>query len=248
MTDAFFHHNQPPSHIEFASETADAISAWLEECPVVETEEQARAGKMFVDRGRLCLQDLEDDRKAKTRPLYKQITDVDDQYRSPRAVLEKILTELKGRLNAWVNKEEEKRRRIAEEARRRADEARRLAREAEAREFEVKDDARHGIIDSESALVLRTREADAAFTTFQKAEREATVAESETAVRIGGGFSRALSTRFKEELVVTDPVKAVAIMGWSERLLDALLKDAREYRRKHERLPDGIFSKGERSL
>ena len=238
-------HNIPPSQIEFASETADSVAEWLKNNPIVETDEQARAGKLFVDRARLCLQDLEDDRKTKTRPLYKQITDLDDQYRSPRSILEKILTELKERLNAYIKREEEERQRVLAEARRKAEEAEKAAREAEERERATVDDARHG---AEADIGAVTKEADEKFKQFRQAERAVVFAEAETKVKIGGGFSRALGTRFKEELLIEHPRQALAVMGWSERLLNALLMDAREYRRKHGSLPHGIISKGERRL
>src|SRR5215475_7641434 len=238
-------HNIPPSQIEFAGETAGFLGDWLKEHPVVETEEDAREGKLFVDRGRLCLQDLEDDRKTKTRPLYKQITDIDDQYRSPRTILEKILAELKERLNAYVKREEERRQYALAEAKRRVEEAEKAAREAEEREREAIDDA---CVGAESDIGAVTKEADEKFKQFQQAERAVAFAQADSKVKIGGGFGRALSPRFKEELVVSDPMKALAVMGWSERLLNALLMDAREYRRKHGSLPHGIISKGERRL
>ena len=241
-------HNRPPSQIEFANQTATDLGYWLANCPVVETEEQARAGKLLVDRARLCLADMEDERKGRVRPLQAQVKAIDDEYRSPKSILDKILTELKDRLNVWIKKEEEKRLKAAEEARKAVEEAEKIARDAEERELEACDDARHGIVDTENALVERVRQADAAFTAYQAAEREAARAEKDTTVRVGGGFSRSLSTRFKEELFVSDAGKAVAEMGWSERLVEALKTDAREFRRQHGKLPEGIIAQGERRL
>lgn len=240
--------NNPPTEIEFSKETVDELGKFLSEYPIIESEDNARAAKLLVDRASLCLKDMEQERTAKTAPLNEQIRTINDQYRSPRTILEKILTEIKERLNAWSKKETARRLEIVEAARRETAERERLAREAEAREYDAQDDARHGVVSDENDVVLRTREADAAFAAYQKAERETARAEKNVNVKIGGGLGPALSARFKETLVVTDAQQAVMVMGWSKRLLEAVLTDARLYRKEHGRLPEGVKSEGERKI
>lgn len=233
-------HNNPPSLIEFSAETATALSDWLKEYPIIETEEQVRDGKVLYDRASDCLKDMETERKTRGKPLQEQIDLINGEYRSPRTILEKIRQELSGRLNEWRRNEEEKRRREAEEARKRLEKAERLAREAEAREREAIEDAAAG---AESDIASVTRDADAKFTAFQVAQREVARTDAATDVKITGGFRRALgASRFeKKELVVTNPDKALAAMGWSERLLEALKSDARLFKREHGIYPDGII-------
>lgn len=245
MVLGMLNHNNPPSAIEFSVESADALGDWLKINPVIETEEVARDGKLLVDRARRCLADMEDERKQRQAPLQAQLDGIRDEYRSPRNILEKILAELKVRLDAYVKAEETRRQEALAAARKAAQEAERLAREAEDRERAAADDAKYGV---EADTATATRDADAAFREFQRREREVARSERDLDVKIGGGFGRALSTRFKEELVVVDPAAAIESMGWSGRVLAAILSDAREYRRNVGKLPEGVISQGERSI
>ena len=237
--------NRPPSQIAFTLDTSKILNAWLTEHPIVETEEQARSGKLLVDRASLCLKDLDDERKGKTQPLEQQVTAINDEYRKPKTVLKTILDELKNRIEGYRRAEEERRQRIAEEARRKLAEAEARAREAEAREHEAKADAASGV---ESDLLNTTEAADTAFAEYEKAERDAARAERETVVKIGGGFSRALSARTRETLVASDPEAALTDIGWTEKLIEALLTEARAYRREYGKLPAGIQSVQERRI
>lgn len=237
--------NSPPSQIVFTQETTSVLGEWLKDNPVVQTEEQARAGKLLVDRARLCVQDLEAERDSKVRPLNTQVKTINDEYRCPRETLEKINQELLLRLDAYVKAEEEKRQAIAEAARKAAEEAERLARDAEHLEREAILDARAGV---ESDVVSTTVAADAAYEEYQRLQRGADRAERDTNVRIGGGFSRSLGQRNRETLSVTDPIKALAEIGYTEKILEAIVSEAREFRRRYDRLPEGIKSVKERRL
>lgn len=237
--------NNPPSQIAFTQETTGALSEWLKDNPVVQTEDQAREGKLLVDRARLCVADLESERDSKVRPLNTQVRVINDEYRGPRETLQKISQELLIRLDAYRKAEEQRREQEAEEKRKLAEEAERRAREAEAREQEAQDDARLGVeVDIGSATV----DADRAFRDYEKADREAARAEKETRFKLGGGFSRSLSTRSHETITVSDPLKALAEIGYTEKILEAIVSEAREFRRKHDRLPQGIKSVKERRL
>jgi hypothetical protein len=237
--------NEPPSLIDFAGESATVLSDWLKDNPVVETEEQSRAYKLLRDRGKSCLRDMEDERKTRVKPKQEEIDLINGEYRSPRAILEKILNEGDNRLNDFIRKEEERRLRDFAEAQKRVEEAEQAAREAEERERSAADDARAGV---ETDIGAATVEAHTRFVAFERAQRNLARAERAKDVKISGGFNRAVSQRFKEELVVTNPWDAVADMGWSETLLEALLTEARKYRKLHDRLPVGIVAEGERRV
>lgn len=237
--------NFPPTNIETVQTLASEISDFLKEHPVIEGEDALRTAKPWMDRARLGLADLDAERKGRKQVFQKEIDAIEDEYRTPRTILQRIYEILKDRVTHGIRKEEEIRRREAEEARKRVEEAEKAAREAEQQERESIADASSGV---ESDVGSATRHADAAFSAFKRAEREAARAEKATDVKVGGGFSRAISTRFKETLVVEDPLKAISIMGWSERLFAALITDAREYRKRCGQLPHGIISQGERKV
>jgi hypothetical protein len=229
-----------------ASEVMQSLSDWMKENPVVETEEGAREAKVHIDRGKLCILDLEAEREAQVKPLNQQVQIINDHYRSPRTLLQKVLDELKNRLAAFLRAEEEKRLQAADEARARAEEAERAAREAEHLEKSRIADAAAGEIDIDVASL--TRDADQAFSAYEKATRQADLAERETRVKIGGGFTRALGLKTETTLVVMDEVLALQAMGLTEYIRDAMIKSARAYKKLHGKYPQGIEAKTERKV
>ena len=232
-------HNIPPSQIEFAGETAGFLSDWLKEHPVVETEEDAREAKLHEDRAFLCKKDAEDEQKREKLPYREKIKEIDNKYGPVLEQLTKLLTILKERSRDYLKRQEAERQRRIAEARKKAEEAEQAAREAEEREREAIDDARVG---AESDIGAVIKNADEKFKQFQQAERALAYVEAEK-VRLPSDLGRrttTLGTLRQRELIVTDPMKALSIMGWSERLLEALGTDARLYKRKHGRFPDGV--------
>lgn len=238
-------HNQPPSILELGKEVEEPLGLWLKENPVIQDEDKAREGKVLVDRAALHLQDLESERKARTGLLNDQVKAINGAYKQPREFLKSLLSELKDRLNAYIKAEEARRQEIAKEAARLAQEAEARAREAEERECEAKEDAGNGACTDISRSIA---EADAAFSEYEQAARAARLADNSTQVRIGGGLRRSLSNRTKEILTVTDATKALADIGITERILDCLLTEGRDYRKRIGRLPAGIESRKERGL
>lgn len=236
-------HNQPPDAIEFSRETLNALGEWLKEHPVVSTEDEARAGKLLVDRAADCLKEMETERKKLVNPLNERVKEINDKYRSPREVLDTILDELKTRIRTYVKQEETKRLLAAEEARKRLEEAERLAREAEKREQAATELAKSGVIDVDIAGA--TVEANTAFAAFKKSERDAARTEKEINVKVSGGFRRALSFPEKENLVVTNAELAIKTMGVTDKIRDAILSSARDYRRACEELPEGVENQPE---
>ncbi len=238
--------NQPPGPIDTAKESIAALSDWMKDNPVIGDDEAARGAKLFVDRAKASLDEMERERDGLVRPLNEQVSDINGRYKPVRTSLEKLVDELKKRLTAYARALEIERLRKAEEAARAVAEAERLAREAEAREREAIADASQGVCDVDIGTV--TVEADAAFAAFQKAGRAAARAEKDTKVRITGGFANAMSLRERETLTVTDWQAAITEIGLTDNMRDAILSGARIYRKTFHELPDGIVATYDRSL
>jgi chorismate mutase len=238
--------NQPPGPLAIANDTMTAISDWMKAHPVVTNEGDARAAKLQIDRGNASLDEMERERDGMVRPLNEQVTEINGRYRPVRTGLEKLRDEIKKRLTTYVRTLEQERLRAAEEAARVAAETERLAREAEAREREAVENAAHGECDLDFAGI--TQEADTAFAAFEKANRTAARAERDTKVRVTGGFGNAISLREKETLAVTDWQAAIAELGLTDTIRDAILSSVRAYRKIFHELPEGIEATYERSL
>jgi len=238
MNEPTIGHNRPEM-IGTAVETTAAVSAFLCENPVVETEEQAREAKVFLDRGRLCIADIETERSGLTKPLNERLTQINSRYRGPKELLQKVVDELRSRLDRYIRAEEERRVAVAEQAAKSAELARVAAQEAERVERDALASAAVGELGIDVASV--TANADTAFTDYQKAERQAALAERGTHVKIGGGFRRALGLRDREVLTVSDPFKAIDHLWPNADIEAAIVKAARAYKKKHGKYPEGIW-------
>ena len=239
-------HNNPPEMLETAQEVAKSISGWMAESPVVQNETHAKAIKMQIDRAKLCIKDLEDERDGKVRPLNDTVASINFKYRSPRRLLGDLLDEMLNRLSTFVKAEERRREQIALKALAKAREAEAAAREAERVEQERLDDAAKGEIGVDAAKVIE--DADKAFEEYCAAEREAARARKETHVKVGGGFGRAISMRKVETLHFTNCAEALEDIGFTDGIKEAILKSAIAYRKLHNRLPRGVVSKVEKHL
>lgn len=232
-------HNNPPSALEFCTETTADLGKWLEDHPVIQTEDDARAGKLLVDRAIATIADAEAERDKLVRPLNEQVKTINDRFRGPRGALERVSGLLKERLHAFLQAETARREAEAEAKRIALQQAERLAREAEEAEIAAKEAASVGEVVSVADAILS---ADLAFTKFTQAERAAARAEKATHVKVGGGFRKALSTRKQEVLTLQDWRLAIDEMGLSEALIEAILKEARAYKKDHGHLPSGVIS------
>lgn len=232
------HHNQPPDMAATAGEVVRGLSDWMAENPMIETEDQARQAKEWNDRAYLCVKDMEDERTEKVRPLNEQVKKINSHYKAPRELLETVTSELKTRLHLFILREEAKRIAAAEEARRVARQMEEDARAMERREREAYADVDAGILGVDVADA--TANANQAFAGFEKAQRQAQLAERETKVKIGGGFRRSLSLRETEVIYIENPLLVVAQTGWTDGIKTELLKAARAYKKLHGKYPDGI--------
>jgi len=245
--------NNPPGPLEMAESIMQTLSDWMKDHPVIDTEEDARAAKPLIDRAKAAMDELETERDGKVRPLNEEVAKINAEYKAlhntdPKkpGTFNKVFNELKFRVAEFLRKEEQKRLAAAAEARRIQEEAERQAREAEAREREALENAGAGEADVDVAAV--TKQADEAFSTYERQSRFAERAERDTKVKLGGGFAGAVSLRSTEVLQVDDALKAIVIIGTTERIREAILTEARAYRKANGRLPDGVSATTERKL
>lgn len=232
--------NNPPDMTVTADETTKALSDWLKDHPVIEDESTVREAKVYVDRAKLCIKDLEDERDKAVRPFNEKVKEINGYYKNPRTILERVSQELSQRVSSFLRAEELRRIEAANSARRVAEEAERAAREAERIEQEAFRNAAAGELDIDTQAV--TMEANDAFRDYERAARAAALAEKESHVKIRGGFSRAISLRSKETLTVTNPMAALQVIGATEAINEAIVKSARAYRKLHGQLPEGVQS------
>jgi len=239
-------HNQPPGPIDFAKEAISELSEYLKENPVVETFDQAKAAGAHIERTRISLKSMEDERSVKVLPLNEQLSTINTAYRIVREPLTKIYDTLKARVTAYNRAEEAKR---AAEAQRLADiaaETERAARAAEATEQEAIANAEAGECADVGEAISH---ADDAFREYSVANRAAQRADRETKVRIPSAMGgKALGMRSVEVFTVEDACAAITIMGASEELKKQIIRDAKRFREATGELPDGVKSAYERSL
>lgn len=245
--------NQPPGPIDYAKEAMVDLSNFLNETPVIENPDQASRAGLFVERMRKSLADVEDERTAKVSPLNKQVDDINAEYKALHnadkkkpGIADKLLNELRARLTTYAQAEEAKRLAVAEAARRAAEEAEQIAREAEAKEREAVENAKLGECTDVGAA---TMEADQTFSRFEKADRAAAIAEKGVPVRIASALGgNAISMRTTETLVIESVNKAITAMGPTDKIKEAILSSAREYRKLHGCLPAGIRADTTRAI
>ena len=245
-TPAALGHNNPPDNLALAPDTIADLAAILKETPAVTDADSAKAIKLAIDRGRKVGQDLEDERKAKVKPLNDTVKDINGQYKAVTDPLAKIVDQLKNNLGAYVAAEERRREAEAAAARKAAEEAARLAQEAAERERKAREDASVGDCDADvGATIVQT---DEAIRLAELKAREAARADRDTHVKIGGGYGHAASLRTVETLHVVNAAAALASIGCTERIAEALITEARAFRKEWGTLPAGIEARTERKL
>lgn len=239
-------HNMPPSAIDDARAAFKALSDYLAATPVIADDATAREAKLYVDRAKLTLADLDAAKTRESKPLHDEWKACLEKFKPATEYLTRVADELKTRLAAYMRAEETRRLQEAAEAWRIAQEAERAAREAERLEAEAKENAAMGEIGSDVGAAIV--DADAAFAEFERAKRAAAIADKDAHLRIGGGFSRVASLRTKETLVLEDAGKALKAIGLTDKIRDAILSGARDYRRLKGKLPAGVAATTEQVL
>ena len=239
-------HNGPPSPIQSAKEAHAELSKFAENTPVIQSFDEAKQYAAWIERTRIALQAMEDERKPQADPLNAKLEAINKPYRVVRQPLEKLYDLVKARLSKYNNAVEAARLKEAQRLREDAEARERAARQAEADEQAAIAGADVGeCTDVGSAIA----EADGAFKDYQKADRAAATAERNVPVRVAsiiGGKS--LSMRTTEIFIVEDACAAITIMGCSDDLKKQIVKDAKRFREATGELPDGIKSEYQRSL
>ena len=238
--------NNPPGPIESAKEAMTELSAFAEETPVIQSWDDAKNASAFIERTRIALQAMEDERKPQADPLNAKLEAINKPYRLVRQPLEKLYELVKQRLTRYNNAIEAARLKEAQRLRDEAAAAEAAARAAEAAEQDAIAGADVGELTDVGGAIA---EADQAFKGFQKADRAAATAERNVPVRIAsimGG--KALSMRTTEVFIVEDACAAITAMGCSDDLRKQIIKDAKRFREATGELPDGIKSDYQRSL
>lgn len=239
-------HNKPPSTIESAREAFSELGVWMREHPVIGSNPEAKQGAAYVERTRIALSEMENERKIKVDPLNKQLSEINGVYRETRDPLETLLKTLRKRLSDFANAVEAARIAEANRLRQEAEERERLARAAEAAEQEAIDDAEQGV---ESDIGAAVQEADQTFADYRRADKTAAIAERNVPVRLASVMGgRALTMRTVEKLVIEDAFAAIKSLGLTPDIQEAILKSARAFRKEFEELPAGVIATFERSI
>lgn len=239
-------HNKPPGPIDSAKEAFTELSSFLQNNPVIQDEEAARHGAAYVERTRVALSEMENERTALVKPLNEQLSGINAAYRVVRDPLEKALKALRQRIADYANEIERKRIEEAERLRQEAEAKEAQARAAEAAEQEAIADAEVGECTDVGGAIEHANET---FADYQRADRAAARAERAVPVRfhsVMGG--RSISMRTTEVLKITDACAAIKAMGITPEIETALLSAARKYRKAFEELPAGITATFERSI
>ena len=238
-------HNSPPSPIDAARDAWAALAKYLADTPVIQDEDTARGAKLQLDRGKSTLGDLEAAMKAEADPLRKIWMDTREKYTPAINNITKVVELLETRIKAFMRAEENRRAEEAAAKIRAAQEAERLAREAEKAEREALDNAAVGEVGVDVAAA--TEQADAAFSRFQKTEREAKLAVKDTKVRLGGGFGKTLTMRTRKVAVLDDWKAAIEAIGLTDDIREAILKSAKAFKTMNGSYPNGVSEIEERS-
>lgn len=246
-TQARIGHNGAPGPIDSAKEAMAELGEYLKENPVVQSHAEAKQAGGWIERTRIALKTMEDERVELVAPLNEKLSTINGAYRVVRDPLTKLYDLLRARVTAYTRAEEAKRAAEAERLRQEAAEKERLAREAEANEAAAIAGAEVGEL---TDVGVATIEADAAFLDYSRTNREAQRAERNVNVRIGSVMGgRSLAARTETVLTIDDPQVLLTALGFlSERTADSLKTDARAFFKETGEWPDGITATKQRSI
>jgi hypothetical protein len=230
----------------FAKDLASDLARFMSENPVVDDGDSARDGARLATQAKKCLADLDDARKAETRPLTERVADINAHYKTGAAplnvavkLLVDILADYKAREEARREAEADARAHEAAVAMQAAHEAQEAAREA--RENQSVGEVGVDVVEAEMEARRLADEAVRADRIAARADRDAGM------VRVAAPGERALVLgREVEQFVVTDMDAALKKLGPVEDIVLAVIRAAKQYRKIHGRLPPGVSSSKER--
>lgn len=231
-------HNNPPP-VEIAKPLDAELRIWLREHPVIQTDDDSRSAAQLAQRAKNTLADIEADRKRLVGPLNDQVKSINAEYGEAASPIHSGLILLKGRMTDYANAEELRRQEIAEALRIEAKAAQERASAAIHEAYDAEANAAVGetvdVVTAKQDAVRLFNDARRADRAFARAERDA-----EHVRLVPGLGARAMSLRSHEELTVTDPAAAIAVIGLTEGVAAALITAARAYRKDKGQLPPGI--------
>lgn len=237
----------PKSAIDGARDIWALAQAFIEDTPVVEDEATALKANEMLSIVKGSFDAVEKARDEVAKPLYTAWMDARNGFAPALSNLNILKTTIGNRLTVFMKAEEARRAREAEALRQEALKKEEAAREAERIEREAVEDANLGEVGVNVAGA--TAQADAAFQDFEKTAREAALAEKNETVRMRSRFApRATSLRNVEVLSVTNINNAISALWPNDKILEAVLSAAREYRKQSGKLPDGVDAEVERRL
>jgi len=241
--------NQPaPTALDHAADALSELAAWLKDHPVIQALPEAKAGVGLKERTLVALNAARDERQAKTQPLRDQLNEIFATYDlvKDKGTLERGYNELRKRLTAFATSQEEARIAEATRLRNEAAERERIAREAEAAEQEALANAEQGECTDVGAAIAQ---ADQTFTEYRAADKQAAIAERNVPLRFGSVLGgKSISMRTTEMLAIENVEMAIKAIGLTDKIKDAILSSARDFRKEFGELPVGITATFERSL
>ena len=242
-------HNRPPGPLDSAKDALAELNGFLTEMPSVQTPQDAKQAAAFIERTRIALASMEDERKTKVGPLNEQLKKINEFYRAVREPLEKVFAELKRRYNAWDAEEKRKRDAVEAEAAAERLRAAAAARQAAQAADEAIAEAEQGVcVDAGSAIANAHALARAA----GKAERAAAVAKRDSKVRVASIMgNKAIAARERPVPSVAnidDACKVIRAIGLTPEIEAVLCTAARKYERAFDEWPPGITVTIERGV
>jgi hypothetical protein len=241
--------NAPPkTSLDHARDAYAELAEFLKENPVIQTADQAKLAAGLRERTKIAIDAAREERDTKTRPFLDKLAAIRSLFElvKDKGTFETAYAQLRRRLTDYASAIEAKRAAEAERLRQEAATKEAAAREAEAREQETITNAEQGECSDVAGAI---EQADVAFSEFKVANRQAAIAARNVPVRfqsfVGG---RSQSMRTVEVLVIDDVAKAIKVMGLTDKIRDAILSSARDFRKNFDELPDGVRSTWERQL
>lgn len=239
--------NHPPSAIDAAKSVYAEISAWLLDRVAIQTEQDALDAKLRFDRGKAAIKALDAEREAEAKPLHAAWQAVLAKSKPTASALNALLDDLKKRMTVFALAEERRRQALLDAARIAHDEAEAKAAAADAALRLASEDAHQG--DCEADVGAAIEAAEAAKNAMQNTTNDAVAAwRHAKAPVMQGGFANAIGLKDKKTLVINDHVAAIAAIGLTDDIREAILKSARAFVKEHGRLPNGISETTKREL
>src|SRR5215475_1232133 len=109
--------NYPPSPITAAASSLADLAVYMQDNPVVVTDEDARLAKTHIDRAKASLEELEIARKLEVKPYNDKVSSINTEYKAAYHPLERMMRALKDRLSDFIRVEQKRREQEASEHR-----------------------------------------------------------------------------------------------------------------------------------